>query len=423
MERVSLNVVVQQHAEESAMLRHVRSVLVRAPHIKLLQLRRLDERIAAHLDGLAVAGRHGTALCAAALDRLGAGEVFALAVRLIEERDERRLDRLVELAAGSADALRGLVSAFGWVSVSALRGLVRALLTSGDALRCRVGLTVCRLHRVDPGPGLATALVSTDAKLRSEALRTAAELGRADLLPQALDLLHESVPEVSLSAAVGACLLGDRGQALKQLESFVLNDGAHRDEAAAWLLPVVEFGRGREVLVALARHTPPPGPAHKRRIVRACGWLGDTQYVPWLIDLMADDALARLAGASFSLITGADLAKLDLERPRPESLQSGPSEDPADDDVSLDEDESLPWPDRDKVQQWWRNCMPSMRADTRNFMGAAPTVSHAEQILRDGYQRQRLVAARHRAWCRPGTPLFPVCAPAWRQERLLATPP
>jgi hypothetical protein len=57
MERAPLTAVVQQHAEEAAMLRHVRSVLVRAPHIKLLQLRRLDERIAAHLDGLAVAGR------------------------------------------------------------------------------------------------------------------------------------------------------------------------------------------------------------------------------------------------------------------------------------------------------------------------------------------------------------------------------
>lgn len=36
--------VIQQHAEEAAHLRHVRSVLVAAPHVKLHQLRRLDDR-------------------------------------------------------------------------------------------------------------------------------------------------------------------------------------------------------------------------------------------------------------------------------------------------------------------------------------------------------------------------------------------
>jgi hypothetical protein len=51
--------VVQQHAEETAFLRNVRSVLVAAPHVKLLHLRRLDDRLAAHLDGLAVAGEFG----------------------------------------------------------------------------------------------------------------------------------------------------------------------------------------------------------------------------------------------------------------------------------------------------------------------------------------------------------------------------
>lgn len=38
--------VVQQHAEESAVLRNVRSVLVAAPHVKLRHLRRLDDRLA-----------------------------------------------------------------------------------------------------------------------------------------------------------------------------------------------------------------------------------------------------------------------------------------------------------------------------------------------------------------------------------------
>ena len=59
--------VVQQHVEEAAILRNIRAVLVRAPHVKLHHLRRLDDRLAAHLDGLAVAGEFGRRLCESAL--------------------------------------------------------------------------------------------------------------------------------------------------------------------------------------------------------------------------------------------------------------------------------------------------------------------------------------------------------------------
>ena len=37
-------------------------MLVRAPQVRLLHLGRLDERIAAHLDGVSVAGPYGTKL-------------------------------------------------------------------------------------------------------------------------------------------------------------------------------------------------------------------------------------------------------------------------------------------------------------------------------------------------------------------------
>ena len=72
-DRPPIPVVVHQHAEESALLRHVRSVLVRAPHVRLRHLRRLDDRISAHLDGVAVAGTYGHSVCQAALERPGRG--------------------------------------------------------------------------------------------------------------------------------------------------------------------------------------------------------------------------------------------------------------------------------------------------------------------------------------------------------------
>ena len=52
-------IVVHQHQEDAVALRSTRSVLVRAPHVKLQLLRRLDDRLAADLDGLSVASDFG----------------------------------------------------------------------------------------------------------------------------------------------------------------------------------------------------------------------------------------------------------------------------------------------------------------------------------------------------------------------------
>ena len=52
-------------------------------------------------------------------------------------------------------------------------------------------------------------------------------------------------------------------------------------------------------------------------LIQGAGIAGDPSYVPWLIKQMKDLKLTRLAGESFSLITGLDLAYLDLERRPP----------------------------------------------------------------------------------------------------------
>ncbi len=416
LSRPPIAVVVQQHAEESAMLRHVRSVLVRAPHVRLHQLRRLDDRIAAHLDGLAVAGDFGTACANAGLARAGAGEVFAVAACALESQDEAALDRLASLAAAEPDAMRGLLSALGWVSAQQLQGTVKRMLASAEPHRRAIGLGACRLHGVDPGGLLATALHDADVPLRLQALRTAAELGRTDLLGPVLALLSDAEPEVARHAAQAACVLGDRAESLQWLEAAVLHEAVDDPRSTLIALQATRWERAAELVRSVARRSAEP----QRRVIRACGWLGDARLVPWLIELMPHDRFARLAGEAFSMITGADLAALDLERKPPQDLQLGPSDDPDDDDVSLDEDDSLPWPDVARVQAWWAAQAGRWPAGTRCFVGAPVSPAQCDRVLREGWQRQRIVAAVQRCLLQPGTPMFPVAAPAWRQQRRLA---
>jgi len=56
----------------------------------------------------------------------------------------------------------------------------------------------------------------------------------------------------------------------------------------------------------------------------------------------------------------------------------------------------------------------------RYFMGEPPTREHCIDVLKNGYQRQRIAAAEYLCLLNPGTPLFNTAAPAWRQQRLLA---
>jgi uncharacterized protein (TIGR02270 family) len=162
-----------------------------------------------------------------------------------------------------------------------------------------------------------------------------------------------------------------------------------------------------------------PGQLHW--LIQGSGIAGDPAYAAWLIGHMANEKTARLAGESFSLITGADLARLDLERKPPENFESGPNDDPDDPNVEMDPDDGLPWPDVQKIEKWWAANSGRFQKGQRYFMGAPVTREHCIDVLKNGYQRQRILAAHYLCLLEPGTPLFNTSAPAWRQQRLLAT--
>jgi len=416
--RAPVAVILQQHVEEVAHLRHVRTITTRAPHVRLLHLARLDERIAAHLDGVAVAGDHGTALCAQALVAPDTGSMFAAAVRAIESRDAQRLRELLAIGRSAPESRRGLLSAFGWVSAASLRGITKALLDADDAWWREVGLAACAMHQVDPGAGAFDRALSAeveDGALKARALRAVGTLARVEHRDSCLAAARGIDPTIRYEAARAALLLGDRSECLTPLRGLAATASPLRDAALGLLL---KLSSPDEALMLLK--LPHADPAAIRTLIRAIGVAGDPAYLPWLIARMDDPALARLAGESFSLITGLDLAYLDLERNAVEGRDAGPNDDPADDNVALDEDDGLPWPDPAKLAAWWKAHDARFRSGTRCFMGHPPTTAQCFAVLQTGFQRQRRHAAEYLCLLKPGTPLFNIAAPAWRQQRLLA---
>lgn len=409
--------VVIQHADEVAALRQIRSVLVRAPQVSLRDLRRLDDRIAAHVDALSIAGRFATACCTRALERPTTGPVFAAAVHAIHGQDTAALERLLAVAAALPALVPALVSAFGWVSAQRLRGLVHPLLDTADPVRMAIGLAACRLHQVDPGEPLHAALKHKSVLVRVQALRVVATLGRVDCGDHAQAALAD--PALALDAACALCLLGQPAEALPVLQALALGESPVPEATRTAALVPLMLSLPFEPALALVRSSAAATRgrrARERTVLRAFGLLGDVQFVPWLIARMDETRHARAAGEAFAWITGADLAELGLERSKE------PPRRVRDAAATLDPQEGLPWPDREAVQRWWAEHAPAFSPGRRHFMGAPPSADHCEHILRSRPQRQRAIAAQQACMLRPGLRLFNTQAPAWRQQRLLEMP-
>ena len=270
------------------------------------------------------------------------------------------------------------------------------------------------MHGADPGHAVTAAIEDVDPSLRARALRAVGELGRSDLGPLCERYLGDADSDAVFSAAYSAVLLGNRGVALEALTRLGLEPGVNRTRAFRLMLQAKNVSASHAVLQQLGGD-----PQQRRWLIQGSGIAGDPKYVSWLIGHMANEKTARLAGEAFSLITGVDVSKSGLEGEPPENFESGPNDDPNDADVAMDPDHDLPWPDPQKIESWWAANGSRFQAGSRYFMGAPVTREHCIDVLKNGSQPQRLLAAHYLCLLDPGTPLFNTSAPAWRQQRLL----
>ena len=411
----TLSHIVRQHVEEAIHLRGIRVVLQAAPQVRLRELQRHDERLVAHLDGIAVAGESGRAICNESLQASEPGAMFVATVNALESADARQIEALVGRARSLGVAQADLIAAFAWASAQDLRDPVRKMLASGEAFSRRVALMGCHAHMVDVGTALSPLLADPDAQLRACALRTAGEFGRRELLNACLDAVvtDESV-ECRFWAASSAVFLGDRHEAVDALGQLAESTEGEISEASRALqLRMSSPGDAAAVLSGLSKR-----PRSQRQLIRGAGLAGDPRYVDWLVNQLDDPLTARISGEAITTITGLDMRSDGFECGRPPEFEAE-ADDIAGDAVGLDDDEGLPWPEPEKVRAWWLANRGRFPQGVRFFMGEMPSRSHCMRILHGGYHRQRAAAAQYLCLLEPGRKLFPVSEPAWRQRRWL----
>jgi len=407
-----LEAVVSEHEDEATFLWMQRSLAIHGPNYYLQQFADLDEHLEAHIDGLRVAGEEGRQLAEAALENEGPEDFFPAAVLAIEAKDDR-FEQLIDKIKAIPEAIPGVVSALNWVSAEHLVGRVKGLLESDIPLKQMLGVAACAAHRKNL-PNLDQFITSPEAKVRARALRMAGELGRVDLLPLVRTCLADPKVEARFWATWSSVLLGDRGGALEALSVYASKNGTHQMRAFQVTLLAMLPEQGQAFLQQL-----PNSPDAERLRIIGTGYVGLTAAVPWLLEQMALPQYARAAAEAFVHITGADFNLDQLEALPPEDFEDGPTDDPDDENVELPEDIALPWPDLEKIKLWWTKNQSRFQLDSRYFLGSTVTRDHCIQILKEDFQRQRVMAAYHLSLLNTGTQLFPTAAPAWRQKELL----
>lgn len=408
-----IEIIVDQHFEEASFLWSQRDAAVTAPNYLLEDLADLDERVEAHIDGLRVAGDYGWALCEAALDADEPGTIFTGSIIAFESGDKDRIDQVIGVGSKSRAAFRGMVSGLGWLDDRQFNSIIGGLVRANSASYRSLGIAACGIRRADPKSYLESAIQDSDLFLKARALKAVGELKRQDLLPQLRDHFQHEDHACRFAAAWSALLLGDRS-ALDTMSAFVHSRSAFTLPAIKIALRIVDGQTARIWLKALSKN-----PEQRREVLIGTGITGDPDYVPSLIKQMEKPQLARAAGEAFSMITGVDLAYEDLENEWPEGFEAGPNDDPEDEDVEMDADEDLPWPDAAPIQQWWEQHKGEFGTGTRYLAGSPVSPEHCTHVLKNGMQRQRNAAALELALSQPDAPYFNTKAPGiWQVKRM-----
>jgi uncharacterized protein (TIGR02270 family) len=403
--------IIEQHWEEAGILWGLRSAATMKASFSLKTLKDLDERVEAHLDGLRTASAEGWELIMRVATWEDPGEGFAAGVLSFETSDERRIGEVVKQATANPALVRGLISALGWLDASVAQRMIQHFLASASGLERRIGVGAAAIHRLRINGSLSAALKDSDECVRARACRAAGELGRVDLLGLVqANLAGNSEPAVFWSAWSSALLAGD-ASGLERLREFLERPSEWQARAANILFRHLKPAAAAELGRALMRKA-----EHARLAVIGAGIQGDPASIPWLLEQMSNPELQRLAADAFQTVTGADFVMDRLRNgapPRP----SVPEDSGA--DASADPDEDLTWPAPKAIRQWWTERREKFSPGARYLLGKPLTNEWLHEVLVLGQQHQRTGAALELAIRTPGSPLFEVRAPGFRQEEML----
>ncbi len=277
----------------------------------------------------------------------------------------------------------------GWLPEKLVHPWLKKFFTSKDLNHKYLALAACSVRRENPGEYLKKILERDDCKqhekLYARAIRLVGEIRRQDLMPHLSEAIHSEQEDIRFWSICSTVLLGNHA-AVTKLEPYVFHSGPHQSKAVNLAFKVLPVEQARSWISKLVTNA-----EQSRIVIKATGVLGDPHAVNWLITKMREPTQAKLAAEAFTLITGINLQQYHLVADDIAAIEQL-NDDADDEDISLDEDENLPYPDAEKVATIWMNHGQNFIAGQRYFLGRPITVDWLKNKRNTGNQRQRHLA-------------------------------
>lgn len=406
--------IYEQFIDECAFFWVLRSIALDQPNYTREDVIEIEKRVEAQLDGLMTSIDLAWDLCEKALQVEEPGEVFTAAVIAFKSHDEDKIQIAVNAGFTNDAAFNGLVSALSWLPGKLVHPWIERFLTSKDLQHKHLALAACSDRQDNPAQYLNRIVEREDCRQQTAlficAIKICGELKRSEMIPLVTQALSSEQKDVKFWAIRSRILLGDKAL-VGELEPYIFNASNYQIEAINIAFRVLPVEKAKEWISRLSR-----SPLHKRIVIKSIAILGDPHAINWLIEVMKQPELSRLAGEAFYNISGFMIEENDLQQPA-NSVETSfiPNNDPDDENVAMDEDENLPWADAEKVNAYWKAHRKNFIPGKRHFLGQEISQQRIKYALMNAFQRQRHAAAMEMALMVADAPL--INTRSWLSER------
>jgi len=404
--------VLQQHADIAVYQAESIYYSQRSSAFSLNDLVNEEERLEANIDGLFISDHEGTPYYKKVILKDDYGELFAATVLSIKLRDDSLFETIFELAEDNEYLLNAIADALIWLPYSGVSLYLDLLYNTRKPEKQYVAIAASAGHRRINIRHLVDALSSANMMLLARAIIAVAELGEESLASKIEGYLVHKEESIRFSANWALTRFGN-ADAMNNLNRFLFNP-LYAERAIFFEVMQKDINK----TVYLLRHLFQNNET-KRLAVFGMGLLGNPASIDSLIKVMYEDELARVAGEAFSFITGLNLDYENFDQDSPEGFESGPNDNPKDENVEMDRDEDLPWPNPTLIARWWEENKKNFSPQKKYIFGKEMSMLQFKEVLIHGTQIQREFSALAIAVRQRNQPIFNTKAPAKRQIQLL----
>jgi len=308
-----------------------------------------DEQISLSIDGLRHLGEEGLSNITEILeDEIVPRDLFTLVIQSCEVGDLDSFKTCVAFAEALPGMQEAFLAALNWTTPALLGSLLKDWRENSSLRRLAI------LYLLG-NPSFDNLHLQTFPADTAEELRLLLRSARNRSLPEWLKKPIKISPthlfrdeSIQLDSCRHQLLFGnveDHARVLEHAWQYILDEGT---EAENWVGLFAGFpgNFGDRFVHNLFKKT-----GIDRRYVVALGWLGKSQHIPELIDLLDDPQLSRIAAHSLNKITGSSPEDDGWQKPGSESDIDSELED--EDLPEYDPDEGFPYPDKNGFLSWW----------------------------------------------------------------------